>query len=133
MAQQQIAKQEKSLGDLFSQLAAETGELMRQEVALARTEMMYKAASVGKNVGFLVVGGAVAYAAALAIIAGVIILLGHVIPVWLAAVVIGIGIGLVAFVLISSALAKLKRTDPMPRNTIETIKEDAAWLKKEVT
>ena len=133
MAQQQMVKQEKSLGDLFSELAAETSQLMRHEVALAQAEMTHKATKIGKDVGFLVIGGAVAYAAALAIIAGVIILLGQVIPVWLSALLIGLAIGAVAYFLVSSALASLKRTDPMPRNTIETLKEDAAWLKKEMT
>jgi hypothetical protein len=133
MAQQQIARQEKSLGDLFSELSTQTGELMRQEVALARVEMTQKAVKAGKDVGFLVVGGAVAYAAALAVIAAMIILLGQFIPVWLSALVIGLVVGVAAYFLISSALASLKRMDPAPRNTIETLKEDAAWLKKEMT
>ncbi|MBA2737221.1 MAG: phage holin family protein, partial [Pyrinomonadaceae bacterium] len=37
MAQQQVVKEERSLGDLFSELASETGTLVRQEVALAQT------------------------------------------------------------------------------------------------
>ncbi len=133
MAQQQMVKEEKSLGELFSELAGETGTLVRQEVALAQTEMIHKATKVGKNVGYLVVGGAVGYAAALAVIAGIIILLAQVIPAWASALLVGVGIGVAAYFLISSALAELGKVDPMPRNTIETIKEDAKWLKKEVT
>ena len=85
MAQQQIAKEERSLGELFSELASETSTLVRQEVALAQSELTQKAASVGKNVGYLVVGGAVAYAAVLAVIAAIIIGLAYVIPAWAAA------------------------------------------------
>jgi len=133
MAQQQMVREEKSLGDLFSELAAETSTLVRQEVALAQTEMAHKATRVGKNVGYLVVGGAVAYAGLLAIIAGVIIVLGMAIPVWVSALLVGAAIGIVAYFLISSALAELRMTDPVPRQTVETIKEDAKWLKKELT
>ena len=133
MAQQQMAREERSLGDLFAELAGETGTLVRQEVALAQTEMTHKATRAGKNVGYLVVGGAVAYAAALAITAGIIILLAQFIPAWLSAVLVGLAISGAAYFMISSALAELRKTDPMPRNTIETIKEDAKWLKKEVT
>jgi hypothetical protein len=133
MAQQQMAKEDRSLGDLFAELAGETGTLVRQEVALAQTEIVHKATKAGKNVGYLVVGGAVAYAGALAVIAGVIILLSNVIPAWLSAVLIGVAVSGAAYFMITSALAELKKTDPMPRNTIETIKEDAKWLKKEVT
>jgi len=41
MAQQQMqmSKEERSLGELFSELANETGTLVRQEVALAQAEI----------------------------------------------------------------------------------------------
>ena len=133
MAQQQMVREEKSLGDLFTELASETSTLVRQEVALAQTEMAHKATRVGKHVGYLVVGGAVAYAALLAIIAGIIIVLGMAIPLWASALLVGAVIGIVAFFMISSAAAELRKTDPMPRQTVETIKEDAKWLKKELT
>ena len=133
MAQQQMVREEKSLGDLFSELAAETSTLVRQEVALAQTELTHKATRVGKNVGYLVVGGAVAYAALLAIVAGIIIVLGMAIPLWVSALLVGAVIGVVAFFMISSAVAELRKMDPVPRQTVETIKEDAKWLKKELT
>ncbi len=135
MAQQQmqVVKDERGLGELFSELATETGTLIKQEVALAQTELVNKATRIGKNVGYLAVGGAVAYAAVLALTAGVIILLAQFIPAWLAAVIVGLAIGGAAYFMIASALAELKRTDPLPRNSIENIKEDAKWLKNEVT
>jgi hypothetical protein len=133
MAQQQMVKEEKSLGELFSELATETSTLVRQEVALAQTELSQKATRVGKNVGFLAVGGFVAYAAMLAVLAGIIMLLGLVIPVWLSAIIVGLVVGGVGYFLISSALTELRKTDPLPRDTVETIKEDAQWLKNQVT
>ena len=57
------AMENKPLGDLFGDLAGEVSELVRKEVALAKLEIGQKAKHVGKNVGYLVVGGAVAYAA----------------------------------------------------------------------
>ncbi len=132
MAQQRIIKEDRSLGDLFSELAGETGTLIRQEVALAQTELTQTATVVGKNVGSLVIGGAVAYAAVLAMLAGVILLLAQVIPAWTSALLVGAIIGGAAYFMISSALTRLRNTDPVPRNTIETIKEDAKWLKNEM-
>lgn len=131
--QHQIVKEERSLGDLFSELASETGTLVRQEVALAQVEMTKKATSVGKNVGYLVVGGAVAYAAALALIAAVIIGLSYFIPAWAAALIVSVVVGIAAYMMISSALAALKKTDLAPRETVETLKEDAQWLKDQVS
>jgi hypothetical protein len=133
MAQQQLAKEERSLGDLFSELAAETSTLVRQEVALAQTELTRKATSVGKNVGFLAVGGAIGYAALLSFLAAVIIGLSYVIPAWAAALIVSAVVGIVAFLLITSGLKALKETDLTPRQTVETLKEDAEWLKNQVS
>lgn len=133
MAQQQMVKEERSLGELFSELASETGTLVRQEVALAQVELTQKAVSVGKNVGYLVIGGAVGYAAALALIAALTIGLSHFIAAWAAALIVGAVVGTAAYLMISSALAALKKTDFAPRETVETLKEDAQWLKKQVS
>jgi type II secretory pathway component PulF len=81
----------------------------------------------------LVVGGAVGYAALLAVITAVIIGLSSFIPAWAAALIVGAIIGIIAFLLISSALAALKNMNLTPRETVETIKEDAQWLKNQVS
>jgi hypothetical protein len=133
MAQQQMVKEERSLGDLFSELAGETSTLVRQEVALAQVELTQKATVVGKNVGFLVVGGAVGYAALLALLAALIIGLSYFIPAWAAALLVAVAVGVTAYLLISKALEALKNTDLTPRQTVETLKEDAQWLKNQVS
>jgi hypothetical protein len=131
--QMQIQKDERSLGDLFSELAAETGTLIRQEVSLAQVEIAGKATRVGKQVGYLVVGGAIGYAAILAIMAGIIIGLSYFMPAWVAALIVGGVVGGVAFFLISSAIERLKNTNLKPEETVESIKEDAQWLKDQVS
>ena len=133
MAQQQMVKEERSLGELFSDLANDTGTLIRQEVALAQVELTNKATDVGKNVGYLVVGGAVAYAAVLALMAAVIIGLSYFIPAWASALIVAVAVGIAAYMMISSALAALKNTDLAPRETVESLKEDAEWLKNQVS
>lgn len=136
MAQQvikEVVREERSLGDLFSELAAETGTLVRQEVALAQAEITQKATKVGKNVGYLVVGGAVAYAALLALLTALIIGLGTLIGYGFSALIVGVVVAIAAVILIMSALNTLKNTDVTPKQTVETIKEDAKWLKDQVS
>ena len=125
-------KQDRSIGELFGELANESGLLIRQEIALAKVELTEKATTVGRNVGFLVLGGAVAYAALLALLAALIILLANVMPWWAAALVVAVLVGIVAALLISKALAALKKTDMAPRQTVETLKEDAQWAKQQM-
>lgn len=133
MVQQQSDTDVRSLGDLFTELAGETGTLVRQEISLAQAELTQTAFKTGKNVGNLAVGGAVGFVAVLAVTAAVILLLALFIPAWLSALIVGAVIAVAAYFMISSALSALRKTDPLLRNTIETLKEDAKWLKKEVT
>ncbi len=131
---QQVMKEERSLGELFSELASETSTLVKQEVALAQTELTQKATKVGKNVGYLVVGGAIGYAALLAFIAALIIGLGNLLGNhWAAALIVGVVVAIAAAVMIMSALSALKSTEMTPTQTVETIKEDAKWLKDQVS
>ncbi|HEX8565052.1 MAG TPA: phage holin family protein [Pyrinomonadaceae bacterium] len=136
-------QEDRSLGDLFAELATETSQLVRQEVALAQTEITNKAARVGKQVGYLVVGGAVGYAALLVVLAAVTMGLGRIIVSltgWtdltsaaLAAIIVAVIVGVVAYSLVTSALAKLRETSLAPNQTIESVKEDAQWLKNQVS
>ncbi|HKU73314.1 MAG TPA: phage holin family protein [Pyrinomonadaceae bacterium] len=120
------------LGELFGDLAAEMSNLVRQEVALAKVEVGQKAKYVGRNVGYLVVGGAVAYAAALAIIAAIIMLLARVMPHWGASLLVGVVVAIIGWLLIGKALTALQQTDLTPRETVETLKEDATWMKEQI-
>ena len=134
---------DRSLGELFAALASDTSQLVRQEVALAQTEITNKATRVGKQVGFLVVGGAIGYAALLVVLAAVTMILARLINYltnWtdltsaaIAALIVAAVVGGVAFSLVTSALAKLKETSLAPNQTIESVKEDAEWLKNQVS
>jgi Flp pilus assembly protein TadB len=126
---QQSRDDNRSLGELFSELAQETSTLVRQEVNLAKTEMSHKASRAGKQVGVLAAGGAVAYAGLLAILAGVIVLLDNVMPLWLSALLVGVVVAVVGYLLVRRALDALKREDFAPRETMETLKEDQQWAK----
>ena len=126
-------KEDRSIGELFSELANETGTLVRQEVALAQTEMMSKLTSVGKNAGYVAAGGAVGFAAFLTLLAAIVAGLSYFMPVWLSALIVAIVVGAVAFYFVSSAIAALKRTSLAPDETVNTLKEDAQWLKRQVS
>ncbi len=126
-------RDDRSLGELFSELAQETSTLVRQEVNLAKTEMSQKASRAGKQVGILAAGGALAYAGLLAILAALIVLLDNVMPLWLSALLVGLVVAVVGYLLVRRALDALKREDFAPRETIQTLKEDQQWVKDQKT
>ena len=120
------------LGDLFGDLATDMSNLVRQEITLAKVELTQKAKYVGRNVGYLVIGGAIAYAAMLAIIAALIMLLAKYVPHWGSALIVGAVVGGIGWMLIGKAMAALQQTDLTPRETVETLKEDATWMKQQI-
>jgi len=127
----QPQREERSIGELFAELARETSTLVRQEVQLAKTEMTQKVTSAGKDAGMIGAGGALAYAGLLAVLAAVIIGLGQIIPMWLSALIVGVVVIGVGYMLVQQGLNALKRIDPTPRQTVETLKEDTEWAKEQ--
>ncbi len=121
------SQDDRSLGELFSELTRETTALVRQEVELAKTEMTHKATRAGKDIGFLLAGGAVAYAGLLTFIAFVILWLGSIVPVWTSALIVSIVVLAVGTVLVQRGIGNLKKEELAPHQTIETLKEDKQW------
>ena len=121
---------ERTLGEMFAELSSETRTLVQQELQLAKTELTEKASRMGKGAAFMVGGGLIAYAGLLAIVAAVVLILAAIgLPPWAAAFLGGLLVAGIGYLLIRSGLAALKPQELAPRKTIETVKEDAQWLK----
>jgi drug/metabolite transporter (DMT)-like permease len=123
---------DRSLGDLFSELSRETGTLIRKELELATTEMTAKLRTAGAHAGIVAAGGALAHAGFLVVLAAIVIGLAQLgMTPWLAAFLVGvltIGIG---YLLANRGLAGLRRTSVAPTQTIETLKENAQWTTRQ--
>ena len=122
--------QERSIGELFGDLARELATLVRQEIQLAKVEMSEKAAQAGKDAGMVALGGTLAHAGLLAVIAAVILALGTVVHLWVSALIVGVVVLTIGAVLARNRLQAMKRIDPAPRQTIESLKEDARWARE---
>jgi uncharacterized membrane protein YqjE len=122
--------EERSIGELFGELSQDMALLVRQETQLAKTEMQQKLSKVTTDLVALATGGIVAYLGGLALTAFVILLLIDPKP-WLAALIVGAVMGVVGWVMLQRGLKELKRTDPTPRRTVESIKDDIQWAKEQ--
>ncbi len=131
---------DRSLADLIRELRDEATVLLRQEVAMAKTEMSEKASMVGRNIGTLVVGGAVALIALifllLAVTGGLALMLMatdldlH--AIWVAPLIVGVIIAAIAAALIAKAKQSLANASLVPHKTIETLKDDKQWAQAKV-
>jgi hypothetical protein len=117
---------------MFAELSRDTRTLVQQELTLAKTELKEKAASVGKSAGLIAGGGLVAYGGLLGIVAAVVLVLIEMgLPAWAGALIGGILIAGIGYLLVRSGLSRLSREELKPRETIETLKEDAQWLRNQ--
>ena len=127
-------RDERSLGDLFSDLSRETTTLVRQEVQLAKAELTQSATEAARGIGMLVAGGAVAYAGLLFLLLAIVFgLIDAGWDPWVSALVVGLVVVAIGAVLVLRARESLKPANLAPQKTVETLKEDAEWAKEQIT
>jgi hypothetical protein len=118
--------EQRSVGELFGQLSQDLALLVRQEAELAKTEVQAKMSRLTTDLVSLATGGIVALIGALALAAAVVLLLVDPIGLapWLAALLVGVVLGAIGYVMLQKGLRDLKGIDPTPRRTVESLKED---------
>jgi len=126
------ASDTRSLGELFASLSKDTTTLVRQEIELAKTEISEKVSEATKNVVSLVVGGAIAYAALILILAAVAVGLAQIMEPWLAVLIVGVVVAIIGMVLLQKGLSALKNLNFVPEKTIESLKEDKEWAQQQM-
>lgn len=131
-----------SITDLLKDLRDEGTLLFRQEIQLAKQEMSEKVARVGRNVGYLVAGGLVAYAGVVVVLLGLSVLvyagltaagLSHMISGWLAPLIVGGVVALIGFGLVKKAQHTLSEESAVPERTMQSLREDKNWVQNKVT
>jgi hypothetical protein len=129
----QERREDRGLGDLFGEFSNQTATLVRQELELARAEMQAKAATAARSVGLIGTGGVVLHAAFLAVVIAAIAFLTSAfdLDVWLSALLVGVVLALVGFLLIQQGRSALARTSLAPERTLRTLKDDAEWAREQ--
>jgi len=120
---------DESLGSLVSHLTNDLGRLTRQELALAKAELRDEAKKAGKGAGML--GGAAVAGWMVLIFLSLTAMwaLGEVMHLAWAALIVCVVWAIVAAVLAMAGRKELQEVSPTPDQTIESVKEDAKWLK----
>jgi len=118
-----------SIGELLGNISGDLSQLFRQEVELAKAELKQEASKAGKAAGFLGVAGFAGYLAVVLLSFALVFALANVMDAGWAALIVAVLWGIVGAVLYSSGRKKLKTVDPVPHRTVDTLKEDATWLK----
>jgi uncharacterized membrane protein YqjE len=118
-----------SLGELFGRMTNDFSTLVRKEMELAKVEMKEEVGRAGKA-GSAFGGAAAAGLMALILLSFAVAWgLAEIMPEGFAFLIVGAVYAVVAAVLFSAGRKKLQQVNPVPEQTVETLKEDAQWLR----
>ncbi len=131
-----------SISGLIKELRDESTMLVKDEIALAKTEMREKATILGRNIGFLFGGALLGYSAVVVILIGLGSLvtrafieqnmepaMAH----FLGLIIVGGVFAGISAILVMKALHTLKEESLVPRKTIETLKGDKQWAANQLS
>lgn len=119
------AGDETSLKGLIGEAVAQGKRLVRAEWRLARSELKREAKKAGAGTGMLVASLTFGLLAAMTLVAMFVAALAPVMKLWVACLVVGLGLLLLTGVLAMSGLKAIKNVKP--DKTINSLKEDKAW------
>jgi uncharacterized membrane protein YqjE len=123
---------DRPLSSLLSELATETTTLVRKEVELARAEMSEKVSQAVTGVVALMAGGFVAFAGFLFLLLSATIGLSNWVSDWLAALIVGLVVAVIGFVMVQTGRKRLSARNLEPKRTLETLQEDKQWAQSQL-
>jgi xanthine/uracil permease len=130
-----------SIPTLLRELRDETSTLMRQEVALAKTEMKENVSRMGSHATHIAIGGFVAYAGIIVLLIGIGHLLGALlvragfdeqVAQWLAPTVVGLIVAIIGWVMLAKAKNAMTHDDLAPKQTIDSLRDNKQWAQSKL-
>ena len=126
------APQDARLATLLGQLFRDAETLLLQELALFRAELGANAGRLATGALVIAAGIAVALIGGLALVAALVALLGAVMPLWLAAALVGVVFCGSGGALILYGRRVIARARLVPRETWRSLRETGEWLGEEL-
>jgi Putative Actinobacterial Holin-X, holin superfamily III len=118
-----------SLGELLSQLTNHSAALVRDEMALAKQELVETARSLSRGITRIVLGTLIGLIALAGFAAAAAIRLADFMAPAYAALVVAGALALLGGAIAAAGIGCLKRTTLTPEQTMETLEENKEWLK----
>lgn len=120
------------LGSLVSGAVGDIQAMVRGEIQLAKAELKEEAVAAGSGGAMIAAAGVSGLFGVGFLLVSVTRLLGKLLPDWLAAAVVGLGLMGGAAALGLSGKERLAATNLMPKQTVQTLKQSTSWAKQRI-
>jgi uncharacterized membrane protein YqjE len=120
---------QRSVPDVLHDIVRNLQEIIRSEFRLAKTEFKEEAARATKPAATLGAGLVFGFYGIGFLLLASVYALSAVIAAWLAALLVGTVLAIVAVGLIVTSGRKLKQVNPIPGKTIRSLEENVEWAK----
>lgn len=120
------------IGGITGDLVRNAVTLVRNEIRMAGAEITSQISSAGKNSTLVTIGAVFAFAGLLYLLLAATAGLAILIPVPLAALAVGGATFILGGIILIAGKRRL-RADVIPRETIDTVKEDTKWMRNQLT
>jgi hypothetical protein len=120
----QMGRDTESPAGLLRRLVDELTTLVRQELALATSEITRSIGAARAGITAIASGGAVLFAGFLVLLAAAVLGLAEVMEAWLAALIVGLIVGVVGYGMLQAGRKKLDPAQLKPVRTQESLRRD---------
>ena len=121
---------DRSISSVLRDIVGNVQDIVRSELRLEKIEIgeeITKAKAAGI---LLALGAAAGFLAAVFVLLAVLFGLTLVIPNWAAALTVAVIMGVAAAVMSYSGRKLLRKVHPIPKHTVDTVKENLQWAKQ---
>jgi uncharacterized membrane protein YqjE len=122
----------RSLSEVISGIVGSIQTILRDEIRLAQTEMKEKVARIAVPAVVLATAALFGFFAIACIIATCIVALTLVLPIWLSTLILGVVLGILAWIAAVIGRTRLEHVDPVPERTVQTVKDDINYVRNRV-
>lgn len=124
----------RNIGELLRDLATESAELVRGEIALAKAEMTEKVSRAGAGIAMLVIGGVICFAGLLVLLDAAVYALAWLFgvepPSALAALAVGLITLAIGGALIVRGRSAFRLNNLAPARTVQSLERDGQFVKE---
>jgi uncharacterized membrane protein YqjE len=122
---------QRSVGEIIGDVVANAQEMIRTEIRLAKTELLNEAKDAARSTGMLAAGAVLALFAFGMLLFTAVWALDTAMPQWAAGLIVTIAVAIPAAIMVMVGRSKLKQIEPRPEQTIESMKENVEWIRRQ--